>query len=71
MLGLGPPGLSVVESTRRRPTTGGAAAGDLVLRKCSTDAPGRLWLTYVTEYHCRAGEEARQLIDIADSITLE
>lgn len=56
MLRLGLQGLPVLKAKRRGPATDGAAAGDLVLRKFSTDAPDRLWLTDITEHPTREGK---------------
>jgi putative transposase len=56
MLRLGLQGLPVLKAKRRGPTSDGAAAGDLVLRQFSADAPDRLWLTDITEHPTREGK---------------
>jgi putative transposase len=45
-----------LKAKRRGPASDGAAAGDLVLRQFSADAPDRLWLTDITEHRTREGK---------------
>ena len=52
---LGLQGLPVLKAKRKGPD-GNGAAGDLVLRQFSTDAPDRLWLTDITEHPTREGK---------------
>jgi len=56
MRSLGLQGLPTLKAKRRGPTTDGAAAGDLVLRQFSRDAPDRLWMTDITEHPTREGK---------------
>ena len=49
-------GLPTPKVKRRGPKTDGAAAGDLVLRQFSRDAPNRLWMTDITEHPTREGK---------------
>lgn len=56
MRSLGLQGLPLLKAKRRGPLTDGAAAGDLVLRQFSRDAPDRLWLTDITEHPTREGK---------------
>jgi len=56
MRSLGLQGLPALKAKRRGPSTDGAAAGDLVLRQFSADAPDRLWLTDITEHPTREGK---------------
>jgi transposase InsO family protein len=53
---MGLQGLPVLKSKRRGPASDGGAAGDLVLRRFSTQAPDRLWLTDITEHPTREGK---------------
>jgi putative transposase len=56
MRSLGLQGLPLLKAKREGPRTDGAAAGDLVLRQFSRDAPDRLWLTDITEHPTREGK---------------
>jgi transposase InsO family protein len=56
MRSLGLQGLPVLKAKRRGPASDGAAAGDLVLRCFTRDAPDRLWLTDITEHPTREGK---------------
>jgi putative transposase len=53
---LGLQGLPVLKAQRRGPQSAGMAAGDLVLRQFSVDAPNRLWLTDITEHPTTEGK---------------
>jgi putative transposase len=53
---LGLQGPSCPETQAARTGHEGAAAGDLVLRQFSADAPDRLWLTDITEHPTREGK---------------
>jgi putative transposase len=53
---LGLQGLPRRKGRRRGPSTDGATASDLVLRRFSSDAPNRLWLTDITEHPTLEGK---------------
>ena len=53
---LGLHGLPVRKTTRRGPRSDGTAAHDLVLRRFSSAAPDRLWMTDITEHPTREGK---------------
>ncbi len=53
---LGLAGLPTPKVKCRGSKTDGAAAGDLVLRRFSREAPDRLWMTDITEHPTREGK---------------
>ena len=55
MRSLGLQGLPLLKTKPRGPQTDGAAAGDLVMRQFSREAPDQLWLTDITEHPTREG----------------
>ena len=56
MRSLGLQGLPKRKAQRRGPASDGSAASELVLRRFSSDAPNRLWLTDITEHPTREGK---------------